>query len=565
MKKKIIIYQLIPRLFTNTCQKPVFNGTLEQNGCGKFNELTEEVLLEIKTLGITHVWLTGIIRHATLSCYSAFGLSANHPDIVKGKAGSPYAITDYYDVDPDLAVDIPSRMLEFEHLILRIHQTGMKVIIDFIPNHVSRDYFSTQLPLGYRNLGANDQKDIPFSPSNNFYYFPGETLQIRDLNNQAPDRFMETPAKATGNDVFRPDPDINDWHETVKLNYGIDYLNSRACFDPIPDTWIRMTEILLFWSGKGIDGFRCDMAGMVPVEFWHYAVSLIKTDFPKILFVAELYEPRKYRDYLETGYFDYLYDKVGLYDVLRGIIQGESSTQAISKVWQSLEGMDNLMLRFMENHDEQRIASNLFAGDPWKGIPAMVIATLMNQGPILIYSGQEVGEPAVGASGYSGDDGRTSIFDYGSMPELQKWFNHGKCNGENLTENQRLLRHTYSDLLHLSSDHPVFSNGYFYDLMWVNEDIPDRGRIFAFLRYGGTPAEEIYLVVVSFESSIKSAHIRIADHALQSAGFGSRQRVSVKTLRPEQRNSETFLVSQIISVGIKVLFNQSGYAILELS
>ena len=565
MKQKIIIYQLLPRLFSNTCQNPVYNGTIEQNGCGKFNDITLEVLTELRSFGVTHIWLTGIIRHATLSHYPQFGLPASHPDIVKGIAGSPYAVNDYYDTDPDLAVNIPSRMSEFEQLLHRIHIQGLKAIIDFVPNHVARDYHSKQLPKGYTNLGEGDNKDLSFSPSNNYYYLPGGSLQIRGLTNTAPDQFVEIPAKASGNDVFRPDPDIHDWYETVKLNYGFDYQNRQSHFHPLPDTWIKMTEILLFWSGKGVDGFRCDMAGMVPVDFWQYAIGQVKMEYQQIIFIAELYEPLEYRDYLETGFFDYLYDKAGMYDTLRSLIRGESSTRAITSVWKSMDGMDNSMLRFLENHDEQRIASGFFAGNPWKAIPAMAIASLMNQGPVLIYSGQEFGEPAAGSSGFSGDDGRTSIFDYTVIPKLQKWFNYGKCDGQNLSENQRLLRRTYSELLHLAREYPVFSNGYLYDLMWVNEDIPNRDRIFAFLRYGGTTEEEVFMVVASFDPTILQIKIKIPEHAMNTVGFGSRQRITVKGSYPEQTSSETLLFSQIVSVGIKVTFGPAGYCVYSLS
>lgn len=564
MKQKIVIYQLLPRLFSNTCEKPAFNGTIEQNGCGKFNDLTIEVLLELKNFGVTHIWLTGIIRHATLSHYPRFGLPASHPDIVKGKAGSPYAVNDYFDVDPDLAAHIPSRMAEFDQLLYRIHSLGLKAIIDFIPNHVARDYYSRQLPKGSKNLGEADNNTISFSPSNNYYYLPGKSLQIRGLAGISTERFSENPAKATGNDVFRPDPDVNDWFETVKLNYGIDFQNNRSYFHPMPDTWIQMAEILMYWSGKGVDGFRCDMAGMVPVDFWKYAISQVKRKYQQIIFIAELYEPQKYREYLETGFFDFLYDKVGLYDTLRSVVLAKSSTRAISGVWQSLEGLDDIMVRFLENHDEQRIASPHFAGNPWKAMPAMAVAALMNQGPLLIYAGQEVGEPALGSTGFSGDDGRTSIFDYTSIPELQKWFNGGLCDGQNLSENQRLLRKTYAELVHLAKKYPVFSNGYLYDLMWVNENIPDRDKIFAFLRYGGKEQEEVLLVVACFDETVKETVIRIPEHAMNTIGFGLKQRVTVKGIEPEQPIGVNFLYSQVASVGLKLALNKAGFGIYSI-
>jgi glycosidase len=564
MKQKIIIYQLLPRLFSNSSQNPVFNGSIEQNGCGKFNDITNEVLVELRSFGITHIWLTGIIRHATLTRYPKFGLPASHPDIVKGNAGSPYAVNDYYDVDPDLAVDVSSRMTEFEQLLHRIHNLGLKAIIDFIPNHVAREYCSIQLPKGQKNLGETDNKDLAFSSSNNFYYLPGESFYVRGSTDERTNRYVEVPARATGNDVFRGDPDISDWYETVKVNYGIDYRNRQNHFYPLPDTWVKMTGILMFWSGKGVDGFRCDMAGMVPVDFWHYAISHVKCEYPQIIFIAELYEPDKYREYLEKGFFDYLYDKAGLYNALRLVIRGESSTRAISSVWHMLQGIDDQMIRFLENHDEQRIASKYFAGDPWKAIPAMAVTTLMNQGPVLLYAGQEVGEPATGRSGFSGDDGRTSIFDYTVIPELLKWFNHGCCDGRNLSEHQRLLRKAYSDLFGLVHEHPVFSNGYLYDLMWMNEDIPHRDKIFAFLRYGGIMEEEVFLVVACFDDLVSSTRIKIPEHAMNTVGFGSKRRLTTRCIYPEKTSSETLLFTQVVSIGINIRFNQAGYAIFGL-
>lgn len=564
MKNKIVIYQLLPRLFSNTCKDPVQNGTIEQNGCGKFNHITNKVLSELSEFGVSHIWLTGILRHATLTSYPQFGLFSSHPDIVKGKAGSPYAVKDYFDVDPDLAEDVPGRIAEFEQLLHRIHSLGLKAIIDFVPNHVARDYHSLYLPGDTINLGETDNKNVAFSPSNNYYYFPGESLIIRGLKETVRERFFENPAKVTGNDVFSPEPDVNDWYETVKLNYGIDYQNNRTYFNPIPNTWKKMTEILQYWSAKGVDGFRCDMAGMVPVDFWHFAISRVKSVHSHVIFIAELYEPSKYREFLETGFFDYLYDKVGLYDTLRAVVNEKSSTQAISKVWQSLEGMDGMMVRFLENHDEQRIASPYFVSDPWKALPAMAVTALMNKGPVLIYAGQEVGEPAFGATGFSGDDGRTSIFDYSVIPELQKWYNHGRCDGQPLTENQILLRNAYSELLHLAHQLPAVSQGYFYDLMWVNENITGRDRIFAFLRYFGNEEEEVILIVTRFDGAIANVRIKIPEHAMHSIGFGGKQRITVRSIYPNQSIEETLLYSQIISVGVQVKINHAGYSVFSL-
>jgi len=565
MNSRIIIYQLMPRLFTNNRRDPVHNGSILENGCGKFNDLTDRVIEELSEYGITHIWLTGILRHATTTDYPNNNLKSSSPDIVKGKAGSPFAVTDYYDVDPDLSISVPDRMDEFNSLLNRIHSHGLKVIIDFIPNHVSRDYRSVQKPQGVLDLGALDDPSVSFKRDNNFYYLPGQFLRIGN--------YSESPAKATGNDVFNSNPSVNDWYDTIKINYGIDFSDHTNHFDPIPDTWNKMKDILQFWVAKGIDGFRCDMAGMIPVEFWAYSIQRIKAQNPEIIFIAELYEPERYRDFLESGGFDFLYDKAGFYDILRPVITGQNSTQNISRIWQSLDGLDSKMLRFLENHDEQRIASNHFAGDSRKGLPGMALAALMNKGPLLLYSGQEVGEPATGSEGFSGDDGRTSIFDYTIMPEIQKWYAEGKCDGSFLSPEQNLLRGEYSSLIRLASQSPA-KDGAFYDLKWANGDNPESDRTYAFIRYhpdaanvrggnAGRCGNIIWLIVISFDWRIRDLNIRIPSHALEILGFTDDSRILISPLPGFPGETQNLLISQITTRGVKVELNQAGYIICQ--
>src|SRR6478735_339182 len=436
--KKIVIYQMMTRLFGNqtTLNKPY--GTIEENGVGKFNDINDAALRGIKELGVTHVWYTGVIEHALLTDYTAQGIPLDDADVVKGRAGSPYAIKDYYDVNPDLAVNVKERMKEFEQLIERTHTQGMKVIIDFIPNHVARSYHSDAKPEGVKDLGEEDDLTVSFKASNNFYYLPGQSFQPPKKYNALGDqpfptkdgKFDETPAKVTGNDQFTAAPGVNDWFESVKLNYGVDIQQGRKTyFDPIPNTWEKMRDILVYWAGKKVDGFRCDMAEMVPAEFWHWVIPQLKAVNPEIIFIAEIYQPQEYRNYLDNGRFDFLYDKVQLYDTLRLLINKKSSTESIPKIQQSLDGINDNMVHFMENHDEQRIASKYFATDPWKAIPAMVISTMIDKGPVMIYFGQEVGEPGLGVKGFGVEDGRTTIYDYWGVPEHQKWVNGGKYDG----------------------------------------------------------------------------------------------------------------------------------------
>ena len=233
-ENKIIIYQVFTRLFGNNNNHCVYNGDIATNGCGKMADFTLKALGEIKKLGATHIWYTGIIEHATQTDYRRYNISPDHPAIVKGKAGSPYAIKDYYDVDPDLANDVQGRMKEFENLVHRTHRTGLKVIIDFVPNHVARQYHSDAQPDGTTELGANDDSSQSFSPYNNFYYIPQAELHAQfDMKDGAAEPYREFPAKATGNNRFDATPNITDWYETVKLNYGVDYQNGGTChFSP---------------------------------------------------------------------------------------------------------------------------------------------------------------------------------------------------------------------------------------------------------------------------------------------------------------------------------------------
>ena len=415
------IYQIFTRLFGNQNMTFTPHGTMEENGVGKMNDITTTVLNRIHDMGFTHVWFTGIVRHATTPDYSNYGIPRQHPSIVKGKAGSPYAITDYYDVDPDLAVQVPKRMNEFEALVKRTHKAGMKVIIDFVPNHVARQYHSICKPQAVRDLGENDDVNKHFDIHNNFYYCPGYPFEPAiDLCKDASEPYREYPAKCTGNDCFNASPSANDWYETVKLNYGIDYTDAGGRsdhFDPMPDTWRQMTDILLFWASKGVDGFRCDMAEMVPTAFWHYAIDKLKATYPHVIIIGEVYNPTLYRAYIASG-FDYLYDKVGMYDCLRDIVCGKRPAHHITRQWQSVDDILPEMLYFLENHDEQRIASDFFCGSAERSLPAFMVCAWLHSNPVMLYAGQEFGERGMDAEGFSGLDGRTTIFDYWAVKSV---------------------------------------------------------------------------------------------------------------------------------------------------
>ena len=494
---KIVIYQILTRLFANTTGVNVPNGTLAQNGCAKFSYFMPRILAEIKKLGTTHVWYTGILEHATQTDYTRYGIDNDHAGIVKGKAGSPYAVRDYYDVDPDLADNPANRMQEFEKLVARTHKAGLKMIIDFVPNHVARQYHSDVKP--ETDFGRHDRTDWHFSPQNNFYYYPHTPLAPQfDVQG-----YCECPAKATGNDCFSPAPSHNDWYETVKLNYGVDYTGDHAGhFDPLPDTWIKMRDILLFWAAKNVDGFRCDMAEMVPVEFWQWVIGEVKRLFPQVIFIAEVYNPAQYRSYIYTGGFDYLYDKVGLYDTLRSVTCWGTSTHQITQAWQQVSDIQGNMLNFLENHDEQRIASDFFAGQADKGRPAMLVAACMNTNPVMIYFGQEVGERGMDAEGFSGRDGRTTIFDYWSVDSINRLYNK-QLDKSRLSDDEQNLLQFYRTLLTLCHTERALSNGRFFDLMYANGHLQ---RQYAFVRADG---HEVLLCLANFSDVLRSAVCRL--------------------------------------------------------
>ena len=516
------IYQIFTRLY-GACQPAnnLPNGTIADNGVAKFNEFTADTLQRIKDYGFTHVWFTGVLEHATQTNYTRYGIHLDHPWIVKGRAGSPYAIKDYFDVDPDLAEDVPNRMAEFEALLERTHKAGLKFVIDFVPNHVARSYHSDAAPKGFEDLGAGDDEELAFTPRNNFYYCWGEPLHTENFieAEQGGVPYLEYPAKATGNDVFHAWPNRNDWYETVKLNYGVDYNGGGAQhFDPIPSTWQKMTDILLFWASKGVDAFRCDMAEMVPVEFWHFAIAQVKAKYD-VQFIAEVYNPNEYRNYIHHGGFDYLYDKVGLYDTLRAVICQHTSAAAITNAWQNTDDIKEHMLYFLENHDEQRIASDFFCGDAQKAIPGLVVAACMGNNPLMIYAGQEIGEKGMDAEGFSGKDGRTTIFDYWSVPSLRKLssISHSlkSKNSPNLvlTGKELSLYQDYQHILRLRNENQALSEGLFYDLMYVNYDGTegfDCHRQYAFLR---KTKDELLFCVANFSDNSIKCGVRIPAHA----------------------------------------------------
>jgi glycosidase len=521
---KLVVYQVFTRLFgnTNTTNKPW--GTIEENGVGKFNDFTNKALSEIKNLGVTHIWYTGVPHHDVIRDYTKYGISNDDPDVVKGRAGSPYAVKDYYNVNPDLAVNVENRLQEFEELIERSHENSLKVIIDIVPNHVARNYQSLSNPEGATDFGAEDDKSVVYDVNNNFYYSPSVFFEVPDFQNGylplggenhplSDGKFDENPAKWTGNGSRSPKPSFYDWYETVKVNYGIspegkkDFDELPAGFDNqdykkhfefwqdkiVPNSWIKFRDIALYWTEKGVDGFRYDMAEMVPVEFWSFMNSSIKMKNPNAFLLAEVYNPKMYRDYIKKGKMDYLYDKVQLYDTIRHIMQSHGLTDHIPAIQEELKDIEHNMLHFLENHDEQRIASPDFAGNALKGKPAMVVSTTMSTAPTMVYFGQEFGEPGVENAGF-GSPTRTSIFDYVGVPTLQRWVNDKNFDGGKSTKEELALRDFYKRLLNFTINSDALMGDY-EDLHQFNRENTKsyNSKVFSFARW----SEDKKLIVIS--------------------------------------------------------------------
>jgi len=532
LKTKAVVYQVFTRLYgnKNTTNKPW--GTIAENGVGKFNDFTDKALQEIRDLGVTHIWFTGVPHHALVNDYTSIGISNDDPDVVKGRAGSPYAVKDYYNVNPDLAINPAKRLEEFEALIARTHANKLEVIIDIVPNHIARKYEGKSNPPGVRDFGADDDTSVEYKRNNNFYYIPGHAFEVptsdsyKPLNGEkAPlldGKFKENPAKWTGNGSRMAKPDINDWYETVKINYGIrpdgskDFPELPAGYEnksykehyefwkdkDVPDSWKKFRDIALYWTAKGVDGFRYDMAEMVPVEFWSYMNSAIKMKNPHAFLLAEVYNPKEYRNYIKLGKMDYLYDKVELYDKLKDVIHGKSSPDGISGIQEGLSDIEGHMLHFLDNHDEQRLASPEFVGSGENGKPLMVISATISSSPAMVYFGQELGEAGNENAGF-GTHSRTSIFDYIGVPNHQRWMNGGKFDGGRSSKEELALRDFYKRLLNATLKNPAIM-GDFQEIQSANRfGTQGYGKdVYSFVRWSANEK----LVVVSNISKSEGSH-----------------------------------------------------------
>ena len=539
-----VIYQLMVRTFGNTNETRKPHGTLLENGCGKFADLSDVALESLKETGFTHLWLTGVLEQASGTAYP--NRPADDPNILKGLAGSPYAIRDYFDVCPDYAVNPDKRIEEFKECLERCHKHGMKVFIDFVPNHVARSYGSDVRP--DLSFGEEDDRSVFFDRDNHFFYLqpdhPGGGPPLKLPTGGMPGcNGLFAPetefGRVTGNNVVSWEPSIHDWYETVKLNYGHDFTTGRdtshlpgplASPDEVPRTWRTMDEILGYWQEMGVDGFRVDMAHMVPMEFWRWVVKRCRDRDAKVYFFAEAYDndPAKLTDghvldgLLDAG-FDAVYDDPS-YDVLEGIYDSGKWANDLDPLTFTGKRFHR-SLRYAANHDEVRLASP----KEWGGVgmkvgkPVSTVLFAMGRGPVMAYHGQLVGEPAEGVAGFSGDGSRTTIFDYWSMPEFVKWVNGGKFDGGRLSDDQKALREWYGKLIQ-ATQVPAFTAGQFYGLNHANRDNPTFGRIgdegasghwlYTCLRRDKKTGDA-FLVVANFHSSetLRGVRIQIPEDA----------------------------------------------------
>lgn len=546
--ERAVIYQLFVRTFGNTRSPQVFNGSLEENGCGKFRDIDSTALTAIREMGFNYVWLTGVIEQASGTDYP--GRTGDPADFLKGRAGSPYAIRDYFDVCPDYAVEPSQRLEEFRELVGRCHAAGLRVMMDFIPNHVARSYGSDVRP--ELSFGEGDKRDVFFDLDNHFFYLdetsPGGGPPLKLPTAGMPGctggfELEQDFGRVTGNNAVTWAPSIHDWYETVKLNFGHDFTHGRdtshlpnadAAVDDVPRTWRTMNGILAYWQEMGVDGFRADMAHMIPMEFWAWAVRRARERNPEVYFGAEAYDsdPAKLTDedvieaLLEAG-FNGAYEHP-TYKILQSIYEsGKWANDLDGEIFTGRRF--HQCIRYLENHDEVRIANPQHWGGHGMqvGKPAAAVMHGMSRAAIMLYAGQEIGEPAIGAEGFSGDDGRTSIFDYTAMPEFQKWVNGGRYDGGGLSAEQRELRNWYAGLLRVLRE-SAFERGEFFGLNYANQDNENFGRcegeivsghwIYAFLRRD-SESGQAFLCVANFHPDRDLAvKVRFTPEALAFLG-----------------------------------------------
>ncbi len=582
-----VIYQLFVRHFSNCVTGGIPWGTREENGCGSFEGINDAALEAIARMGITHLWLTGVLRHATQTAHP--GLPASPSNVVKGIAGSPYAVTDYYDVDPDLAANPAKRMQEFEALLRRCRRWGMVPMMDFIPNHVSRCYASTVRPEA--SFGAQDDTRTFFARDNAFFYLDPQQSDYWLMLPQGEFRPERGCGRVTGNNAATWQPGETDWYETVKLNYGSDYRHGPHAADALPGvlaphaavprTWRLMDEILSYWQGKGVGGFRCDMAHMVPMPFWHWLIARARLRDSSVFFMAEAYNDHMkltaadVQDTLRRVGFNGVYDAAA-YQGLRSLYEGNSWANDLDAWNAPATAAFATGVRYIENHDEPRIAHPAYWGGVGERVQraAMLAQYASTCGPLLIYNGQEVGERAEGPGGFGGDNGRTSIFDYTSLPRFQRWVNAGAYDGGGLTEAEHALRDFTARLLPLMQI-PALARGSFCGLNWANHGTPGYGRhagecvsghhLYAFLRHDRKARSTVLVVCNLCPVHEIHSHVHIPAEAQAWAGKKAAQPCCFRNLLEVDAAEQRLAAAALAKEGLPVFLPPGGALLLEWS
>ena len=366
-----VIYEIFPRAFSER---------------GDFNGVTAR-LDELKSLGVTILWLMPI-----------------HPigqEKKKGTIGSPYAVRDYYAVNPDYGTKE-----DFKRLVSEAHRRGLKVIIDIVANHTAWDSVLMKQP--------------------DFY--------TRD---------------ASGKII----PPVPDWADVADLNF-----NNPRLRDYI-------IEMLKYWLKEfDLDGFRCDVAGFIPTDFWERARTELEKVKPDIIMLAEWHEP----DLLVKAFdVDYGWP---MHSTLTEVLMGMKPALSLKQTWEEEKRKfprGSLHMRFSDNHDERRAIARF--GERAALAASALVFTL--DGVPMLYNGMEVGDTA--------ESGAPALFE--KLPILWQ-----------ITERRPEFLRFYKQIIALRKSSEALRRG---EVSWLRNS--DEARIVTFARRAGS--EEI-LVALNFSN-----------------------------------------------------------------
>lgn len=367
-----VIYEIFPRAFSPE---------------GNFNGVTAR-LDELKTLGVNILWLMPI-----------------HPvgqEKKKGTIGSPYAVRDYYAINPDYGTKEDLR-----RLVAEAHRRGMKVIIDIVANHTSWDSV-----------------------------------------------MMKTPEFYTHDKSGKIIPPVPDWADVADLNYDSPRLRDY------------MVEMLKFWLREyDLDGFRCDVAGFVPTDFWERARTELEKIKPDIVMLAEWHAP----DLLVKAFdLDYAWP---LHGTLTEVLMGMKPASSLRESWREEREQfprNSLHMRFSDNHDERRAIARF--GERAALAASALVFTL--DGVPMLYNGMEVGDTA--------ESGSPALFE--KLPIFWQ-----------IRERRPEFPRFYQQMIALRKAHEALRGG---ELEWIRNS--DEARVLTYLRR--TRGEEI-LVAINLSST----------------------------------------------------------------